>query len=113
METDSSLESTDNRQVIDFFEREIEKLTMRFNKISDNPVCDLKIRCSSILAILQAGLLVREIRSATDEKRIKKTTRDFRHVRDVLNRFFDSVEKQLERKAYVGTTVNQKVAFGG
>ena len=112
METDNSLETADNRQVVDFFEKEIKKLTMRFNKISDNPVCDMKIRCSTILSIVQAGLLVREIRSSTDEERIKKATRDFRHVRDVLNRFFDSVEKQAERKAYAGTTVYQEVAFG-
>jgi hypothetical protein len=103
--------ATDNWQVIDFFEKEIAKLTLKFNKNFEGPVCDRYVRSASILAIVQAELLARSIRSATDEKQINKTTREFCHIRDVLNNFFDkNIKQQTERNGDVRT--NQRVAAG-
>ena len=99
---------------IDFFEKEVERLTFKFNKrFGGQVVCDLRSRYLSVLAICQAGMLARSIRVMTDEKRISDMTREFCHIRNVLNQFFDSMESQQERRSYAGTENKDRIAISG
>ena len=113
-ETSDSVPAVENvHQFIDVLEEEIKKLQTRFNKnFGDHAICDFRFRYLSIMAICRAGLLCRSIRSMTDEKQLGEITREFCHIRDVLNKFFDSLQ-QSERKLYVSTGVKQSVAAGG
>jgi hypothetical protein len=99
---------------IDFYEREVERLTIRFNKhFGGQTVCNLRLRYLSVMAICQAGILARSIRDITDEKRISDLTREFCHIRDVLNQFFDSTESQQERRSYGDTGNKDRIAISG
>jgi len=103
-----------SRQVIDFFEKELEKLTSKFNKYFGTRICDLQSRQLSMFAILKAGILSRSIRSTMDEKQVGNITREFCIIRDTLNKFFDYIEQQQsERKPHVKSVVRQSVAAGG
>ena len=112
-ETADSIPVQNIHQVIDVLEKDTEKLQTRFNNnFGDHAICDIRFRYLSIMAICRAGLLCRSIRSMTDEKQLGEITREFCHIRDVLNKFFDSLQ-QSERKLYVSTGVKQSVAAGG
>ena len=107
----------DVRQVIDVLEKETEKLQTRFNKyFGGHAICDIRLRYPSIMAICRAGLLCRSIRSMTDEKQIGETTREFFHIKDVLNRFFDFMESEKSQegaKRHDDTGDKQSLAAGG
>lgn len=99
---------------IDFYEKEVERLTIRFNRVfGDRAVCDLQSRYASILAICRAGMIARSIRDMPDEKEIGDMTREFCHLREILNRFFDLVESQTERRRHAVTGDSQSIAAGG
>jgi len=99
---------------IDFFEKEMAKMKNSFNKVfGDRTVCDLRARYSSILMICWAGMLARSIREMADEKRINDMTREFCHIRNVLNQFFDSTEAQQERRSYGDTGNKDRIAVSG
>ncbi|MEN6321189.1 MAG: hypothetical protein ABFD82_20910 [Syntrophaceae bacterium] len=110
-ETADSIPVQNVHHVIDVLEKETEKLQTRFNKnFGDHAICDIRFRYLSIMAICRAGLLCRSIRSMTDEKQIGEMTREFCNIRDALNKFFDSMQQQSERKPYVSTGDKQSVA---
>ena len=99
---------------IDFFEKEVERLTIRFNNhFGGQVVCDLRSRYATVLTICQAGILARSIRDITDDKRISDVTREFCHIRNVLNQFFDSTESQQERRSYADTENKDRIAISG
>ena len=88
-------ELQDVHQVTDVLDKETESLETRFNKtFGDHAVDDIRFRYLSILAICRAGILLRSIRSMTDEKQIDEITHEFCNIRDILNRFFDFMESQ-------------------
>jgi hypothetical protein len=99
---------------IDFFEKDLERLRTRFNKVYEHQtVCDLRARHAAILSICRAGLITRSIRNSTDEKLISELTRKFSRIRDVLNRFFDRLESEQERRRYARTGNNERATAGG
>lgn len=88
---------------VDFFAKEVEKLWHRFNGIyGDRTIFDLRSRQACILAICRASLLSQSIRDMTDEERIGETTRELCAIRETLNRFFNRMETQQERRLYAG-----------
>lgn len=92
---------------VDFFAKEVEKLRNRFNGIyGERTIFDLRSRQACILAICRASLLSQSIRDRTDEKGIGETTRELCAIRETLNRFFDRMEEQQERRLYVGKHVD-------
>ena len=99
---------------IDFFEKEVERLESRFDKLfGGQVVCDLRSRYATFLTICQAGILARSIRDVTDENRISDMAREFCHIRNALNKFFDSMESQQERRFYANTGNNDRIASSG
>jgi nucleoside-diphosphate-sugar epimerase len=99
---------------IDFFEKEVEKLTTRFNRLyGGRTVCDIRSRYLCILAICRVSMLSRTIREMTDEKRIGEMTREFCHIRETLNHFFDLMEAQPERRSYASKRDDERVMAGG
>jgi nucleoside-diphosphate-sugar epimerase len=99
---------------INFFEKEVEKLSIRFNSVfGEQTVCDLRSRYLSIFAICRAGIIARYIRDETDEKRIGDMTREFCKIRDGMNRFFDMFESQLERRRYAETGDSKRISASG
>ena len=99
---------------IDFFEKELERLGTRFNKVYEyQVVCDLRARHAAIFTICRAGLITRSIRNSTDKNLIGELTREFSRLRDILNRFFDLMESQQERRRYASTGNNERAAADG
>lgn len=99
---------------IDFFEKEVERLTIRFNKVfGDQVIFDHQARYASILAICRAGMLIKSIRNISDEKQISALTREFCRIRKGLNRFFDHMESQSGRRMNEHTKDKYHAAAGG
>jgi len=99
---------------IDFFEKEVEKLSIRFNSVfGEQTVCDIRSRYLSIFAICRVGVIARCIKDETDEKRIGDMTREYCRIRDVMNRFFDMLESQLEGRRYAETGNRSRIAASG
>ena len=99
---------------IDFFEKEVKRLQERFNAtIGQERTMNMRARYLAILAICRSDILARSVRETSDEKRIGEMTREFCNVREGLNRFFDLVESQPERRGHGQTTDKRSVAAGG
>ena len=99
---------------IDFFEKEVKRLQEKFNAtIGQERTTNMRARYLAILAICRAGILAQSVRETSDEKRIGEMTREFCNVREVLNRFFDLVESQPERRGHGQITDKRSVAAGG
>jgi nucleoside-diphosphate-sugar epimerase len=99
---------------VDFFEKEVEKLTIRFNRVyGTRAVFDLRSRYATIMAICRAMTIAKSVRDAPDEKRIGEMTREFCRIRGVLNGFFNLMESQQERRGDEHTDKQQIVADGG
>ena len=99
---------------IDFFEKEVKRLQERFNAtIGQEPTMNMRARYLAILAICQAGILARSVRETSDEKSIGEMTREFCCVREALNRLFDLIESQRERREHGQTADKHSVAVGG
>ena len=99
---------------IDFFEKEVKRLRERFNAtFGQAKTVNMKARSLTILAISWADFLARTIRETSDEKRIGEMTREFCKIREGLNRFFDLIESQQERRGHGQTTDKRSVAAGG
>jgi hypothetical protein len=99
---------------IDFFEKEVKRLQERFNAtIGQEPTANMRARHLAILAICWADILARSVKKASDEKRIGEITREFCNVREGLNRFFDLIEPQPERREHDHATDKRRFAAGG
>jgi len=99
---------------IDFFEKEVEKLRIRFNKVyGTSPVFDIQSRNATIMTICRAGMLVHKIRKTSDANQIGTMSREFYKVRKGLNRFFDQMESQQERMQHRKTRERQNIAASG
>ena len=99
---------------IDFFEKEVERLESRFDKLfGGQVVCDLRVRQAAILSICRAGIITWAIRDSGDAVRTSDLTREFSRIRDVLNRFFDLMESQQERRRYARTGNNERASASG
>jgi hypothetical protein len=99
---------------IDFYAKEVEKLSTRFDEVYGNQaVCDLRARYSAILTICRIGIIARSVRNNTDEKLLGELTREFSQLRDVLNQFFDRLESEQARRRYAQTGTNERAAAGG
>ena len=99
---------------IDFFEKEVEKLKTRFNRVyGTSPVFDIQSRNASIMTICRAGMQVRRIKETSDAKQIGTISREFYKVRKGLNRFFDQMESQQERMQHRKTRERQNIAASG
>ena len=99
---------------IDFFEKEVERLKIRFNRVYENrTVFDIKSRQAIIMTICRALMIVETVRDAPDEKHTGEMTREFCRIREVLNGFFDLMESQQERRGDERTGNQQIIAAGG
>ena len=99
---------------IDFYEREVERLRVRFNSVfGDRPIGDLWSRYASILAICRVGMLVQSIRDSTDEKQTQEWAREFGRIRDALNQFFDLAATAKKRRRHALERNHQQAAAGG
>ena len=88
---------------VNFFEREVKKIQKRFNETFGRQiVCNLDVRYSAIFSICWLGILSIKINKAKDKEKAKDTISEFVKIRDVLNKFFNLIEKQQqERRGYV------------
>ncbi len=76
---------------VNFFEREVRKTRERFNQSFGNRVvCNIEARYSAILSICRLGILGNKIAEGKEEESIQ----EFVRIRDVLNNFFNLMEKQ-------------------
>jgi hypothetical protein len=99
---------------IDFFEKEVKRLQERFNgTFGQEPTVNMRARHLAILAVCWADILARSVRETSDEKRIGEIAREFCNVRKALNRFFDLIEPQPERRGHEHATDKRSVAAGG
>jgi hypothetical protein len=99
---------------IDFFEKEMKRLTIRFNRVfRDRIVCDLKARDLAILALIRTRMLIRSIRNRPDEKQIAALTREFYQAREIMNKFFDLMEPEKERSSYGNQEESRRFVAGG
>ena len=99
---------------IDFFEKEVKRLQERFNTaFGQAKTVNMMARSLTILTICRVDLLARSARETSDEKRMGELTREFCHVREVLNRFFDLIESEPERRGHGQTTNKRSIAAGG
>jgi len=84
---------------VNFFEREVKKVRERFNQTFGRQiVCNLNARYSAILSICRLGILADRIREAEGKEKAKVSIQEFTRIRDVLNNFFNIMEKQEERR---------------
>jgi nucleoside-diphosphate-sugar epimerase len=99
---------------IDFFEKEVERLTIRFNRVyGTRAVLDLRSRYATIMAICRAMTIAKSVRDTPDEKHVGEMTREFCRIREVLNGFFDLMESQKERRGDEHNGNQQIVAASG
>jgi len=99
---------------IDFFEKEVKRLQDRFNAtIGQEPIMNMRARYLAILAICRADILARSVRETSDEKKIGEMTRQFCNVREALNRVFDLIEPQTERREHGYEEGKHSAAAGG
>ena len=94
---------------VDFFEKEVRKVRQRFNEtFGRQTVCNLDARYSAILSICRLGILTRKISSAKNKENVRDSTSEFIRIRDVLNNFFNLMEKQMKGRR--GYTDRRKVS---
>jgi len=84
---------------VNFFEREVKKVRERFNQNFGNQiVCNIHARYSAILSICRLGILADKINETEGKEKAKESIQEFTRIRDVLNNFFNLIEKQEERR---------------
>ena len=94
---------------IDFFEKEVEKSQERFNQTYGMMVvCNLKLRQSAILCIINLGLLCRKINAAKRKHEMKDDIRTFMRIRKTLNNHFN----QLSERRHHGTNTRHLAQSG-
>jgi len=99
---------------VDFFEKEVESLKIRFNRVYENrTVFDIQSRQAVIMTICRALTIVKTVRDASNDRRIGEMTREFCRIREVLNGFFDLMESQQERRGNEHTGNQQIIAARG
>jgi hypothetical protein len=99
---------------IDFLEKEVERLKIRFNLVYENrTVFDIRARQAAIMTICRVLMLVETIKNESDEERTGEMTREFCRIREVLNGIFDLMEFQKERRGNEHTGSQQITAAGG
>jgi hypothetical protein len=99
---------------IDFFEREVKRLQERFNTtFGQAKIVNVRARYLTIFAICWVDLIARSARKTSDEQAIGKMTREFCKKRESLNRFFDLIESQQERRRHEQIKDKHSVAAGG
>lgn len=99
---------------IDFLEKEVERLKIRFNLVYENrTVFDIRVRQAAIMTICRASMIVGTIKNESNDERTAEMTREFCHIREVLNGFFDLMELQKERRGNEHTGNQQISAAGG
>ena len=93
---------------VNFFEREVKKVRQRFNQTFGRQiVCNLNARYSAILSICWLGILANRINEAEHKEKAKESIHEFTRIRDVLNNFFNLMEKQeKERRSYANRKKN-------
>ena len=80
---------------VNFFEREVRKARQRFNEtFGRQTVCSLDVRYSAILSICWLGILGNKIKEAEGKEKARDSINEFIRIRDVLNNFFNLIEKQ-------------------
>ena len=86
---------------VNFFEREVKKVRQRFNQTFGRQiVCNLNARYSAILSICWLGILANRIREAEGKEKAKESIHEFTRIRDVLNNFFNQMEKHQKERRY-------------
>jgi len=86
---------------VNFFEREVKKIKERFNQnFSNQIVCNIQARYSAILSICRLGILANRINEAEDKEKARVSIQEFVRIRDVLNNFFNLMEKQQKERRY-------------
>ena len=99
---------------IDFFEKEVKRLQERFNAtFGQEPSMNMRARYLAILAVCWADILARSARQTSDKKKIGEMTREFCNVREALNRVFDLIEPQPERREHGYEEGKHSAAAGG
>ena len=84
---------------VDFFEKEVRKVRQRFNQtFGRQTVCNLNARYSAILSICRLGILSNRISRAKAKEKVRDSTSEFIRIRDVLNNFFNRMEKQMKER---------------
>ena len=80
---------------VDFFEKEVRKVRQRFNQtFGRQTVYNLNARYSAILSLCRLGILSRRISRAKNKEKVRDSIREFIRIRDVLNYFFDLMERE-------------------
>ena len=84
---------------VNFFEREVKKVQERLNQnFSNKVVFNIQARYSAILSICWLGVLSNRINEAEDKGKAKESIHEFTRIRDVLNNFFNLMEKQQKER---------------
>ena len=88
---------------IDFFEKEVKKVQQRFNEtFGVMTVCDLKLRQSAILTLIELCRLSEKIMSNNKDK-VRDEIKKFMRAKSVLGNLFDQIDKHhKERRMYAG-----------
>ena len=88
---------------IDFYEKELSKLQDEFNSTySGIIVCDVRTRCNVILSIVAMGLLVKQIREASNKNDIGEMIQRFDRQRQLTRNILKLIQKDtIERRNYV------------
>ncbi len=83
---------------VDFFETEVRKAQDRFNQtFGVMAVCNIRMRQSVILAIVQMGLLQRKIAKSRDKDLVREEIKRFVRARDVLKNVFNQAEQEINK----------------
>jgi hypothetical protein len=87
---------------VNFFEREVQKAQKRFNQnFGSEIVCNLEAREAVILSICRIRMLANKIKKPKHNETVRTDNQEFIRIRDVINRFFNLIEKQQkERRGY-------------
>ena len=88
---------------IDFFEKEVKRLQERFNEtLGQAKNVNVTVRYAALLAICRIDLIARSIRVTSDEQTKAQMTKELCKQREGMNRFFDLIESQQERRKHHG-----------
>lgn len=100
---------------INFFEKEVEKAQKRFNQtFGKQIVSNLEARKAAILSICRLGILAKKIKKAEEKETVRTDHQEFISIRDVLNNFFNLMEKQQkERREYAHRRKNSNSTGNG
>ena len=92
----------------DFFEKELKKARLRFNEaFGSMTVCDLKLRQSAIIAIIQLGRLSEKIMRTKCKGQVRNEIKNFVRAKSILSNIFNKIDEyQKERSRHEGNDSN-------